>query len=125
MRTSIAHCRIRFKALGAFSSAPSISHVKHNELEHCTLPGLSSDLKSSFRYAKKVVAPFQVFSLINQDGSLRSVESSLPQLNADEWRRLYTHMIRLNVMDEVFLASQRQGRISFYMASTGLLYSAC
>lgn len=43
----------------------------------------------------------------------------MPALSPDEWRALYTHMVRLKEMDEVFLASQRQGRISFYMTATG------
>lgn len=85
----------------------------------CESPVLSSDLSASVRWAKEVVQPFQVYSLLNQDGTLRASEDFLPQLAPSEWKKLYSQMVRLSVMDEIFLQSQRQGRISFYMASTG------
>ena len=43
----------------------------------------------------------QTFSLVNQDGSCNVNESELPSLNPDEWRELYTVMVRLKQMDEV------------------------
>lgn len=45
---------------------------------------------------------------------MRDPNATLPDKTPDEWRNLYTHMVRLKEMDDVFLASQRQGRISFY-----------
>jgi hypothetical protein len=54
---------------------------------------LSSDLRSVVRYAKDVVAPFQIYSLINQDGTVRG---ELPKLDPSEWRKLYSHMVRLS-----------------------------
>jgi len=42
-----------------------------------------------------------------------------PQLPKEQVIRMYECMVRLNVMDQVFYDAQRQGRISFYMTSSG------
>jgi TPP-dependent pyruvate/acetoin dehydrogenase alpha subunit len=65
-----------------------------------------------------IIVCLQVFSLMNQDGTLKDEsESSFPSFSPDEWRAVYKKMIGLKSMDDVFLASQRQGRISFYSTS--------
>ena len=80
--------------------------------------GLASDL--IFRYPDQVVAPTATFRMMEQDGSLRSgAEKHMPAFSPDEWRTMYKFMVRVKEMDKVFMSSQRQGRISFYMTSIG------
>ena len=51
-------------------------------------------------------------------GRLRhGAEQHMPQLDPEQWRELYQYMVRVKEMDKVFMSSQRQGRISFYMTS--------
>ena len=40
-----------------------------------------------------------------------------PELNEEHAVKMFRTMSRLNVMDNIFLNAQRQGRISFYMSS--------
>jgi hypothetical protein len=75
---------------------------------------LNCQLSSHFSIKSRSKTIRQVFSLLNQDGTMRDPSATLPNKTPDEWRNLYTHMVRLKEMDDVFLASQRQGRISFY-----------
>lgn len=42
-----------------------------------------------------------------------------PELGQDICTQMYTNMLRLNAMDNIFYDAQRQGRISFYMTSYG------
>ena len=78
--------------------------------------GISSAL--DFRYAEQVVVPIATFRMMEQDGSLRhGAEQHMPQLDPEQWRELYQYMVRVKEMDKVFMSSQRQGRISFYMTS--------
>lgn len=42
-----------------------------------------------------------------------------PQIEKEAARRMYGTMARLQAMDTIFYNAQRQGRISFYMTSTG------
>ncbi|WP_447553103.1 thiamine pyrophosphate-dependent dehydrogenase E1 component subunit alpha [Vreelandella sp. EE22] len=58
------------------------------------------------------------FSLLSPEGALYegAVE---PALDRDHARRLYKAMLATRLLDERMLAAQRQGRLSFYMQSTG------
>lgn len=42
-----------------------------------------------------------------------------PQLDVPTLVKIYRSMIQLSTMDQIFYDAQRQGRISFYMTSTG------
>ena len=80
--------------------------------------GISS--RMDFRYAEQVMLPIETYRLMEQDGSLRhGSEEHMPELSPEEWRNMYRHMVRVKEMDKVFMSSQRQGRISFYMTSMG------
>lgn len=59
-----------------------------------------------------------VFRLLDNDG--RPLEgANLPKLSMEEAQRMYSTMIRISTMDDVFYNAQRQGRISFYMQNSG------
>lgn len=71
----------------------------------------------------RVVAPMDhpewpVFRLLEETG-IPLDGAELPEASPELWERVYRFMIRLQEMDVVFYGSQRQGRISFYMTSTG------
>ena len=53
-----------------------------------------------------------------QAGELVSGASE-PRISAAECRRVYEVMVRVEEMDKLFLMAQRQGRLSFYLSSTG------
>ncbi|KAG2529325.1 hypothetical protein BBO99_00003422 [Phytophthora kernoviae] len=56
--------------------------------------------------------------ILNEEGDI--VEGAQdPELGRDICTQIYSNMIRLNTMDNIFYDAQRQGRISFYMTSYG------
>ncbi|RLN64613.1 hypothetical protein BBJ29_006360 [Phytophthora kernoviae] len=56
--------------------------------------------------------------ILNEEGDI--VEGAQdPELGRDLCTQIYSNMIRLNTMDNIFYDAQRQGRISFYMTSYG------
>ena len=58
------------------------------------------------------------FRLLQQDGTL-FVGAQAPDLTHDKALAIYRAMVATRVLDERMLAAQRQGRLSFYMQSTG------
>ena len=59
-----------------------------------------------------------VLRLVSRSGD-EMPGASLPALSEAEAREMYRTMLRLQELDTVFYNAQRQGRISFYMTSTG------
>lgn len=59
-----------------------------------------------------------LFQILKQDGSLHRGVSP-PDLDQELALRIYRAMLFTRVLDERMLAAQRQGRLSFYMQSTG------
>ncbi|WP_129138724.1 thiamine pyrophosphate-dependent dehydrogenase E1 component subunit alpha [Modicisalibacter coralii] len=59
-----------------------------------------------------------VFKLLKQDGTPYK-QARLPELDRDQALRIYRAMLFTRVLDERMLSAQRQGRLSFYMQSTG------
>ncbi|CAH0478607.1 unnamed protein product [Peronospora belbahrii] len=58
------------------------------------------------------------FRLLNEDGDIIDGAKD-PHRSQDLCTQIYSQMIRLNTMDNIFYDAQRQGRISFYMTSHG------
>jgi len=58
------------------------------------------------------------YRVLKQDGTLYQ-GAVLPDLEQDQALRIYRAMVRTRALDERMLAAQRQGRVSFYMQSTG------
>ncbi|OMH30281.1 thiamine pyrophosphate-dependent dehydrogenase E1 component subunit alpha [Motiliproteus sp. MSK22-1] len=58
------------------------------------------------------------YKVLKQDGSPYK-GATLPDLEQSTALRIYKAMVRTRVLDERMLAAQRQGRLSFYMQSTG------
>ncbi len=59
-----------------------------------------------------------IYQLLKQDGTTYK-GARLPELDQDQALRIYRAMLFTRVLDERMLAAQRQGRLSFYMQSTG------
>jgi 2-oxoisovalerate dehydrogenase E1 component alpha subunit len=58
------------------------------------------------------------YRVMDEDGSIRPGAPE-PAFDRDAVLRMYTTMVRLQTMDNVFYDAQRQGRISFYMTNWG------
>jgi 2-oxoisovalerate dehydrogenase E1 component alpha subunit len=58
------------------------------------------------------------FRVMDEKGQIRP-DAQDPNLSEELCVRMYTTMLRLQVMDNIFYDSQRQGRISFYMTNSG------
>ncbi len=58
------------------------------------------------------------YRVIRQDGHPYK-GAEVPDLKQEHALRIYRTMVRTRVLDERMLAAQRQGRLSFYMQSTG------
>lgn len=74
-------------------------------------------------HSPTLVAPqdhprWPILKILEDDGVPVS-GGDLPELPRDTWVRMYEFMLRMQEMDVVFYGSQRQGRISFYMTTTG------
>lgn len=64
-----------------------------------------------------------VYRVLEPDGAVR--EGALePQIEQAVAVQMYGTMARLQAMDQIFYNAQRQGRISFYMTSTGEVRAA-
>src|SRR5690554_6778556 len=61
---------------------------------------------------------FETFRVLDESGRLIN-ESCQPDLSKEECVKIYKAMVTTRILDERMLAAQRQGRISFYMQSTG------
>ncbi len=59
-----------------------------------------------------------MLQILQPDGSLHK-EAKEPDLDKDTATRIYDTMEYIRVLDERMIGAQRQGRISFYLASTG------
>ncbi|TYZ63798.1 hypothetical protein PybrP1_007329 [[Pythium] brassicae (nom. inval.)] len=62
--------------------------------------------------------PIPCFRILNEQGDVVDGAKD-PELGRDVCTQIYTSMLRLNAMDNIFYDAQRQGRISFYMTSYG------
>lgn len=58
------------------------------------------------------------FRIMDEDGTIRPGAVD-PDVGRDMALRMYTTMVRLQTMDNVFYDAQRQGRVSFYMTNGG------
>lgn len=59
-----------------------------------------------------------MLQILSQDGTVHT-EAVEPELDQETALKIYTTMQFTRVLDERMVAAQRQGRISFYLASTG------
>jgi TPP-dependent pyruvate/acetoin dehydrogenase alpha subunit len=59
----------------------------------------------------------ELLTILDKDG--KAPKDKDPNLPADELKRLYRLMVTTRAMDDRGLALQRQGRIGFYLQSTG------
>ncbi|MCW8092279.1 thiamine pyrophosphate-dependent dehydrogenase E1 component subunit alpha [Alteromonas sp. ASW11-130] len=59
-----------------------------------------------------------MLQILQPDGSVHQ-EAVAPELDQDTATKMYNTMAYIRVLDERMVAAQRQGRISFYLASTG------
>jgi len=73
---------------------------------------LTSDMKF-----ESATTTMPVFRLLGEDGRL--VPGATLPFEQEEAVGMYTSMVRVAVIDQILNSLQRQGRISFYMTSTG------
>mmetsp|Transcript_10356 Transcript_10356/g.11891 ORF Transcript_10356/g.11891 Transcript_10356/m.11891 type:complete len:422 (+) Transcript_10356:236-1501(+) len=59
------------------------------------------------------------YRILDEDGRICPVLNQEPDVKVNEAQQLYKNMVRLQVMDQVLYEAQRQGRISFYMTTSG------
>jgi 2-oxoisovalerate dehydrogenase E1 component alpha subunit len=66
-------------------------------------------------------APIASFRLVNEAGRLtsRDQDTTSALFQRDGLRAVYAQMVELAIMDGLMYEAQRQGRVSFYMTSTG------
>mmetsp|Transcript_4905 Transcript_4905/g.10152 ORF Transcript_4905/g.10152 Transcript_4905/m.10152 type:complete len:423 (+) Transcript_4905:422-1690(+) len=85
--------------------------------------GAADKLNYDFTAALNLVRPEtydtrKAYQLVDAHGELREGAKE-PTVGAEMCQKMYETMVRLQVMDHVLYEAQRQGRISFYMQSSG------
>lgn len=80
----------------------------------------------AIQYVSKLVlkgadlGPRPAFRVLDEAGKVFADSSVVKaEENVDVLRELYRNMVRLQTMDQVFYEAQRQGRITFYMTTSG------
>ncbi|TYI82945.1 hypothetical protein E1A91_D05G257000v1 [Gossypium mustelinum] len=58
------------------------------------------------------------YRVLEDDGDLIS-DCDFQQVSKEDAVKMYSNMVTLQIMDNIFYAAQRQGRISFYLTSAG------
>ncbi|WP_372741635.1 thiamine pyrophosphate-dependent dehydrogenase E1 component subunit alpha [Neptunomonas sp.] len=83
---------------------------------------MNTDTKDSAIYKPRFIRgdalKIPTYKVLKQDGSLYK-NAQVPEVDQPLALRIYSSMVRTRMLDERGLASQRQGRLSFYMQSTG------
>ncbi|KAH9413388.1 hypothetical protein DERP_007864, partial [Dermatophagoides pteronyssinus] len=84
------------------------------------LPGMKSSFTTEMKFLDRcdeqdTIKPFRILDI---DGTFVAKQYE-NQLDINLMKRFYREIIRLNQMDDILNQAQRQGRISFYMASYG------
>ncbi|EOY16507.1 Thiamin diphosphate-binding fold (THDP-binding) superfamily protein [Theobroma cacao] len=59
------------------------------------------------------------YRVLDDDGEIINMNSDLQQVSKEVAVKMYSDMVTLQIMDNIFYEAQRQGRISFYMTSAG------
>ena len=85
-----------------------------NERNHMASVQYTSDVT----VIENGIVDIPMLQLLNEEGQVRE-GATLPDLDKDVALRIYETMTFIRVLDERMVAAQRQGRISFYLASTG------
>ena len=90
---------------------------------------LTKLIKKSYRLDRKFVNCIEeqhnpirdnsTFRLISQDGKENYLNKSYSPKELQILKKIYLNMLEIETIDTILLKSQRQGRISFYMTSTG------
>lgn len=63
-------------------------------------------------------APSVAFSLLDEQGDVRAAELA-PRIGEEQALRLYRCLLQVRIVDERMMKLQRQGRLGFYIQSTG------
>lgn len=117
VRCRSAKAGVPAHAVGAEKLLP-IRPPKLGRRRLATFAGLRKEVKfTSEAGFVQAASPFPVLRLVDENGALVA-GAELP-FTMDEAEGMYRTMVRVSVIDEVLNSLQRQGRVSFYMTSSG------
>ena len=103
------------RVLRRIHNSPNLCDASIVEFAHGKQVPLTSELQ--FRFPEDDAA-WSAYRVMDEDGTLRGDAEGL-EVDRDMALEMYTNMVRLRMMDQVFYDAQRQGRISFYMTHGG------
>jgi len=87
--------------------------------EKANYPGVTSNITNELQFINPLDLPtIPTYRVMGQSGSIVKPEQ-IPDIPDDYLVSMYKTMFLLSQMDKILLQSQRQGRISFYMTSSG------
>ena len=113
--TGASRAILRAAARPQKSLARSYAEVASVEYAHGKNVPMTSELKFRFPEDDETWGAYRV---MDENGKLRG-DASEPDVGRDTAVDMYTTMVRLRMMDQIFYDAQRQGRISFYMTHGG------
>ncbi|XP_073306335.1 2-oxoisovalerate dehydrogenase subunit alpha 2, mitochondrial-like isoform X2 [Primulina huaijiensis] len=123
-KTHASHsCVSRFESTKAKQHARLCNHEEEdcdlNNFQGLDFPGgrvaFTTQMKFISEYPEKRIPCYRV---LDDDGYLVA-NSMYEQVNKETAVKMYENMVTLQVLDTIFYEAQRQGRLSFYLTSTG------
>ncbi|KAK0577099.1 hypothetical protein LWI29_027779 [Acer saccharum] len=109
----------RFKSTLAMNQLDSLPFSDSDDEQALDFPGGKVTYTSEMTFIpesqEKRVPCYRV---LDDNGDLL-IGSHLHQMSKEVARKIYNNMVTLQVMDTIFYEAQRQGRLSFYLTSSG------
>jgi len=79
-------------------------------------------LTKEFGFSKGLDKPIPIFQILDKDGKISNpemMEQVEKVLDKKRMLKMYHSMIKIRIIDDLFVIAQRQGRITSYMKNTG------
>ncbi|KAG9457220.1 hypothetical protein H6P81_001728 [Aristolochia fimbriata] len=104
-----------YSSIGAERHAAKTCDVDESRV--LEFPGGTVTLTSEMNFMSESTVRIPCYQVLDDNG--QPIARSFEQLSKELAVKMYSDMVTLQTMDTIFYEAQRQGRISFYLTSTG------
>ncbi|KAL5982706.1 hypothetical protein ACLOJK_016782 [Asimina triloba] len=108
------------RRFASISAGEELVTQQHDEAENQFLdcPGGHVPLTAEMKFMESPKTRAPCYRVLDENG-LPIARSKFQKVSKEVALKMYNDMVTLQVMDTIFYEAQRQGRISFYLTSTG------